>query len=318
MANTILTNKKLDYFTDKNNISNQTLVKMVIHHFETIRKGFFDTLEFLNILECQYQYVIKNFDNSNNVISHLQELPLTDEQKHVLYGFLLLWVCRCYPDGLRCKKQRVSMKKIEKMFLEYPNDTPEKTYCTTDNYKKEDDKVQNTPPEYFEYIGTLYGWFKNKLNYEFASTEFRIEKMFNSWIENNGCYADENTPEYKQFLTIDNFKRFIKENPEILQEPILSEQKEKFIDYLNCPNESVLSLLTETLRDLLKNKRGRYVATVIEALQRKGYLELDYREFSSFYKAMVDFGITGSRQSIINYFDKIPDYEINEIMSEMP
>ena len=52
---------------DSNNIQNKTLKKMIINHFETTRKGFFDAVELMGLLQYQCQY-LTNSDNPDRAI----------------------------------------------------------------------------------------------------------------------------------------------------------------------------------------------------------------------------------------------------------
>jgi hypothetical protein len=218
------------YYADKSNFPNQTLVRMTIKHIEKERKDMFTPLEFLNLLDEQREFMSNaygHFDGStcdiipenkkhipDMIINHLQTLPLTEEKKHVLYGFIYLWY-GCTPDGYLDKIQRITIKKIERLFLEYQEDTPEKRYCTRDNLIKEMAIDNNTPPLYFEHFYSLKEWSENKLNCRF-NRDYDIERRFETWIENQGCYADRKTEEYKHWLTLDNLKRFVRENPNVI------------------------------------------------------------------------------------------------------
>jgi hypothetical protein len=195
----------LDYYTDKKNVPNTILVKMTTKHISTVRRDMFDTLEFLNLLDAQNRFINTTFKQKENThipdtISHLQSLPLSDEQKHVLYGFILLWGCGGYPDALLDKDSRGVYKKIQTLFLDYPADTPEKLYCTKENFLKEKQIEENTPPECFDDVFPLIKWFREKLGYRFCGGDMGIEHRIERWIENKGCYADTSTDEYKSYL----------------------------------------------------------------------------------------------------------------------
>jgi hypothetical protein len=229
MDKALLFDNKLDYYTD-NRYDYYVLAKMIIHHFEGARKGFFDTLVFLNLWDCQYNHVIGELHRHNNpddAINYLQELPLTDEQKHVLYGFILLRACRGNPGNINgindtnaameaiTKAKRITFKRIEKMFLAYPCDTPEKTYCTEENAEKAIRIHKDTPPEYFGDFIELISWFERRPGYRFVNL-WTIERRFDSWLEDNEYYAAVGTDEYKRYLTVDRFKQFIAECPDVI------------------------------------------------------------------------------------------------------
>jgi hypothetical protein len=237
MNETLLSHNDLDYYINNRYENYSTVVKMIIHHFENARKGFFDTLEFLNLWDCQHKYVFDRLHVHNNpedVINYLQELPLTDEQKHVLYGFILSGACGCNPGLFMNRETRITFERIKGMFLEYPYDTPEKTYCTGDNFSKEREILRNIPPERFGDFEELYVWFKRRLKYKFAVGYLTIERRFDSWLIDNKCYAAAGTDEYKCYLTIDRFKQFIAEYPDI----VAAEQKQSNTNVLQAKEDS--------------------------------------------------------------------------------
>jgi hypothetical protein len=84
----------------------------------------------------------------------------------------------------------------------------------------------NTPPLYFEHFYSLKEWSENKLNYRF-NRDYNIERHFETWIENQGCYADRETEEYKHWLTLDNLKRFTEENPNVIAAKLPTTNQDK-------------------------------------------------------------------------------------------
>jgi hypothetical protein len=317
MDKTLLFHNTLDYYINNQYRNYKIMVKMIIDHFESARKGFLDTLDFLNLWDCQYGFVISSLHRRNNpddAINYLQTLPLTDEQKHVLYGFILLRACGGNPDVLLDKEHRITFKRIREIFLGYPYDTPEKAYCTADNFLKELEMYQNTPPEYFDSIDEIYSWLEKKLEYKFACSSLTIENRFDLWLENNGCYASVNTDEYRQYLTIDNFRKFIKDNPDVIKQPQHKENsvsvtshpqtntdkpQKNFADYLIYSDKTVL---IEKLKPIFKGSKGKEVAVRLVAMREAGLIAWADGERRELYAAMREkFGEIGTDRGIDKY-----------------
>lgn len=121
-----------DFYYNAGNIQNQDLVFETVEYFETgERKGFFEPLEFMNLLWEQYNFVNNTIDKPHTVITALKALPMTGEQKHVLFGFILKWFGG-YPVENMNIQYGATLRLIEKEFLSYPEDTPEKDFCRRD------------------------------------------------------------------------------------------------------------------------------------------------------------------------------------------
>ncbi len=113
-------------------IENQDLVFGTIKHFETgPRKGFFEPLEFMNLLWKQYTFVKDNVNQPHSTATTLDDLPLNPEQKHVLFGFILKW-CGGYPVNNHNRQYNSTLRLIENKFLAYEGETPEKEVCRRD------------------------------------------------------------------------------------------------------------------------------------------------------------------------------------------
>jgi hypothetical protein len=122
----------LDFYYNAENQPNQDLLFGTLEYFETgKRKGFFEPLEFMNLLWEQYNFVDKNIQKPHTTITTLKALPLTVEQKHVLFGFILKWFGG-YPIANRDKQYDTTLRLIEKEFLSYKKQTPEKKFCQKD------------------------------------------------------------------------------------------------------------------------------------------------------------------------------------------
>jgi len=121
--------RNLDWFFSAKNIPNQNLVFETIEYFDDgARKDFFKPLDFLNLLWAQYEYVKNNRNNAYSTLTHLKELPLNPEQKHVLFGFILKWYGG-YPVENLDKQFDTALRLIEREFLSYVGETPEKKFC---------------------------------------------------------------------------------------------------------------------------------------------------------------------------------------------
>ena len=120
----------LDFYYAK--IENQDLVFGTIEHFEDgPRKGFFEPLEFMNLLWKQYTFVKDNVNQPHSTATALNSLSLSPEQRHVLFGFILKWYGG-YPVNNYNPQYNSTLRLIEKNFLAYEGATPEKEVCRRD------------------------------------------------------------------------------------------------------------------------------------------------------------------------------------------
>lgn len=125
----ISANNDLDFYYNPENFGNQDLLFSIIDYFETgARKGFFEPLEFMNLLWEQYNFVVANVSKAHSTITALKALPLKPLQKHVLFGFILK-MFGGYPVENGNKQFDSTLRLIEKEFLCYEGATPEKKYC---------------------------------------------------------------------------------------------------------------------------------------------------------------------------------------------
>jgi hypothetical protein len=135
-------NNNLDFYLDKKNVRNQELVTDTVDYIKTIAKDLFGPLEFLNLLWEQRMFVNENCKNPDTVIETLKWLPLTDAQKHVLYCFMLKWEggypVEPYTMGSDDDNLIANIyKPIEREFLNYGENTPEKEYCRRPRFENE-------------------------------------------------------------------------------------------------------------------------------------------------------------------------------------
>lgn len=144
--------KDLNWYFNAGNIPNQDLVFATYDYFnEGERQGVFLPLDFLNLLQKQYDYLKECLNRPIDYLGHLKTIPLSDIQKHILLGFLLKWFGG-YPvseaSGYNDSKQyETILRLIEREFLKFENDTPEKRVCQKDwiEYKRvrEIEKMMN-------------------------------------------------------------------------------------------------------------------------------------------------------------------------------
>jgi hypothetical protein len=241
-------NNSLDWYTNKENIKNQTLVSGTIDYFENgERKNLFHPLDFLNLLWKQFYFVLGNHRDTELVIKSLKELPLDDERKHVLLGFIIYWYGG-YPVHNLNDELNKTLKEIEKMFLSYNQDTPEKEFCRRSIEDSERElEEQSAAIIIQDYVNKLIGkkdekrlgkkdekrlWnrYVNKGNQKKYSSfselyeardsgiindndfenETEAHILFNRWLHSKGHDVwDERADEYEQCLTMNMFSDFV-------------------------------------------------------------------------------------------------------------
>jgi hypothetical protein len=128
----ISANHPLEFYTDEKNIPNQNLVKETISFFDNSPgKDLFTPLQILNLIHQQKQYLMSNYQDGTLVLEHFKQLPLTGRSKHSFYGFLLKWFGG-YPVNNMDEDFNATLKLVQKEFLDFAGDTPEKQYCKAD------------------------------------------------------------------------------------------------------------------------------------------------------------------------------------------
>jgi hypothetical protein len=126
----------LNFYFNCEEIKNIDMLFATFDYFETgERQGVFATLDFLNLLFKQYDLLRESFETPIDFLQHLKKIPLTEIQRHILYGFLLKWFGG-YPieESMRESNlpQEVILRFIEREFLKYEGETPEKKFCQKD------------------------------------------------------------------------------------------------------------------------------------------------------------------------------------------
>jgi hypothetical protein len=232
----------LDYFTNESNIPNQDLVNETIAYFENgPGSRTFKPLEFLNLFEKQYRFVIKNWGDDNIVIAQLKSLPLTELEKHILYGIILKWFGG-YPIYSRMETDVNvfnSKKAIEREFLNYHEATPEKEFCKADRVRRTVSEMMTealndllkygTPVEktlevlgYYKIIKKTYRSFdelfadgykdglvegiESKEQFLLIQTKKRF--AFKLWLESHKGWIDRDEDQYDTFLTMETLIEF--------------------------------------------------------------------------------------------------------------
>lgn len=126
------TNYPLDYFFNATSIPNQELVFMTYDHFETgPRAGYMAPLEFLNLLEFNYEFLKVNVTKPFFVLEHFKSIPISDELRHILMGFILKWYGG-YPVDNFDQQYNTTLRLVEREFLKFKEETPEKKICQRD------------------------------------------------------------------------------------------------------------------------------------------------------------------------------------------
>jgi len=125
-------NHELSWYLDPKNIPNQTLPNDTISFLENgPRAGFMPPLIFLNLLQKQFDYVKTHMDQGPSIVQYFNELPIQKDVLHLLLSHLLKWFGG-YPVNFARREHQPTMKAIERFFLSYPGDTPEKVFAKKD------------------------------------------------------------------------------------------------------------------------------------------------------------------------------------------
>lgn len=146
---------EFDFYFDIKNIYYPTLVFDTLKYFEVgKRKGYVEPLAFLNLLWPQVDKIHKIPKKPNRIVEELNALPLHDKElRHVLLGFILKWysgypvgsIALAYNEDRSKDHYTLVLKMIQKEFLNYEGDTPEKDYCLKEEERQKrinDDKAK--------------------------------------------------------------------------------------------------------------------------------------------------------------------------------
>jgi len=236
----ISSNRTIDYYTNEKNIPNQKLVTDTITYFETgDGVGSFQPIDFLNLLDKQHEFVKLNHDKGEVVIEHLKNLYLSDREKHTLYGFILKWFGG-YPINNLNEDFDRTLKLIQKEFLGFNGETPEKQFCKADQAMRNkfeklgiafttainnnidvneilaamdiDEPSEKSFLNFNEIFSDivnegLIGDFHNRKT--FLITQSTYNYQFNLWLQTHKDWEYRNEEQYIGYLTKDVFIEFL-------------------------------------------------------------------------------------------------------------
>ncbi|MBC7934990.1 MAG: nucleotide-binding protein [Rhizobacter sp.] len=121
------------YFNAKKIPAQKNLVAPTYEYLtEGEGKGIFEPVDFFNLLEFQKDFILNNLDRPFDTLNKLKSLPLTEKEKHILFGFIIKWFGG-YPVNNLNEQVNVILKMIEKEFLKFPENSFEKEFCRTDH-----------------------------------------------------------------------------------------------------------------------------------------------------------------------------------------
>lgn len=259
----ISSERELSYYQEERNIPNQQLVIETIEYFEKgQRQNVFKPLEFLNLLDKQFKFVVENIQNTETIISCLKTLPLDDVEKHILFCFILKWFGGyplSAPSSIRNSKLYYDFKKqLLEIFLGFDGETPEKEFCKGSfemgkklrkvshaleigiNYNIDAVEVYNkmsqtraaktlftTFDEMFDYAFQMevFGEYKGELLKSLTKERYRYQ--FKEWLLERKGWEFNNEMEYQKYLTKDTFIEFLKHDKEQEQQRIAEQENEK-------------------------------------------------------------------------------------------
>ncbi|MBB5645982.1 hypothetical protein [Pedobacter cryoconitis] len=230
----------LEHYNDEKIIPNQNLVNDTISFFVSEHgKGAFTPLQFLNLLDKQYSFVKLNYNNGERVIQHLKNLQLSDRIKHTLYGFILKWFGG-YPVNNFDEDFDRTLKLVQKEFLNFEGDTPEKQYCKADQTMRnrfekygiafttainhgidvneiltamgDDEPKQKMFYNFSDLFTSLVNdgivrSYNNSKEYLIAQSFYNYE--FNVWLQTHKDWEYRNEEQYEKMLTKEIFLEFL-------------------------------------------------------------------------------------------------------------
>ena len=148
------TNQGLDFFLQSSlNSKVESFVFDTIEYFEEHRKGTrFNELNFLQLLHKQIENIENNLSKPYSNVQKILGLPLNEQEKHILFGFILKKYGG-YPITVD-PYQKISnvLKLIEIEFLKFDEDTPEKKYCLRLDSESFTPPLNESKPESYKFI----------------------------------------------------------------------------------------------------------------------------------------------------------------------
>lgn len=169
-------------------INSINVVFKTIEHFERgKRKGLIEPLAFLNLNFKYYSLLIENPESRYATIDLIRELRIDDEVKHILWGFILLWIREYYKINSVIEYQfdKDILNEIEEEFLSYDGYTPEKQFLKypTKEIKEILDKYY---PKLGEWVKILAKWYsENKEKFHVIQNNMSYYVMKNGYSNSN-------------------------------------------------------------------------------------------------------------------------------------
>lgn len=166
-----------DFYLNAENIKDQDFVRQTKEYFERgARKGFIEPLEFINLWWEQFLYFDKNVKTPYSMLQHFEALPLTDEQRHVLYGFILKFHGGYPILQINSIQHGIALVLIEEAFLSYAGNTPEKIFCLNGYPANLNEPyISITPlPQSYQYTAKDFEGFSAKNDWDFYHNVERI------------------------------------------------------------------------------------------------------------------------------------------------
>lgn len=302
--------RDLNWYFNEKNIPAQ--VKLVLPTYEYFNEGpgkvHFEAIDFFNLLNNQYEELVKNISKPFDVLSNLKSIPLTDRERHTLYGFIIMWFGG-YPVNNLNEQYNIVLKLIEREFLGYGAETPEKEFCKADIEQRKKfmkwgialttginhnidagqileamDSKKPAINDYQSFDALFEAIFKDGLLGELQDKQtYLLERSrynftFNVWLQDNRELEYGNEDQYKLLLTKDNFVDFLKfEHSEI--------QRRKFV---NVTIESAYQIFQDNYNALRKSFRVKRKATKEDCKEMPRLKEGDILEFDPEYKTAIE------------------------------
>lgn len=271
----------MEYYTSEKNIGNQELVNETIGYFSTgPGQGAFKPIDFLNLLNKQYFFLVDNVKAPETVIAQLEALPLSDEKKHILFGFLLKWFGG-YPIEYDNEDYDFLLKKVQSLFLAYPGETPEKDFCKADMKRSaflqklsiafttainnninlvdvlEDMGPMKEEKKFYSFDKFFEAYRRaNEISLPEDPKALLIEitrysYQFTVWLQANKGLEYGNEEQYGELLTFENFDCFLKDEA----------RKREIAAYLNSLSPGSYEVFTKQYNALRNSFRVKSFAT---------------------------------------------------------
>jgi hypothetical protein len=108
----------LNYYFKAANIPNQSLVFETYNFFKKGEgKEYFEPLDFLNLLNWHYRFLVNNVDLPFSVLNQFLQLPLSKIEKHILIAFIIKWFGG-YPVNNLNTQFNTTLKLLEQEYLD--------------------------------------------------------------------------------------------------------------------------------------------------------------------------------------------------------